>query len=222
MGQSWSRSGLPGGGDFYVGPIYATSLSHDRQTEVRLGESDASGGGGGASATTVQIGARGLLPLLDVASNMRKQDVFKRLGVLVKTSGSRLMQNAEVVVTDYYRLEGKRLVPRDRVQGPNPTNWQGVKGPAEASTGLRVGDTLYAINHRLVVNKSKGQVLRQINSLLDKSDGTPVILTWKHTEEIDSTPWELEVCLPPPEGEFVQLENEWGPARPTKISSVSI
>lgn len=220
MGQSWSRNGLPGGGDFYVGPIYATSLSHDRQTEVRLGGS--SSDGSSSELHTVQIGPRGHLPMLDAPNNMRKQDVFKRLGVVVKTSGSRLMQNAEVIVTDYYRLEGKRLVPRNRVQGPNPTNWQGVKGPAEASCGLRVGDTLYAINHRLVVNKSKGQVLRQISSLVDKSDGTPVVLTWKHTEEIDSTPWELEVCLPPPEGEYVQLENEWGPARPTKISSVSI
>ncbi|GAB9472363.1 hypothetical protein Gpo141_00009544 [Globisporangium polare] len=219
MGQSWSRNGLPGGGDFYVGPIYATSLSHDRQTEVRLGGIDANGS---AATQTVQIGPRGQLELLDVPTNMRKQDVFKRLGVLVKTSGSRLMQNAEVVVTDYYRMEGKRLVPRNRVQGPNPTNWQGVKGPGEASAGLRIGDTLYAINHRLVVNKSKGQVLRQISSLLDKSDSAPVILTWKHTEDIDSTPWELEVCLPPPEGVYTQLENEWGPARPTKISSVSI
>ncbi|GLD99285.1 hypothetical protein PINS_up008003 [Pythium insidiosum] len=216
MGQSISRNGLPGG-DFYVGPIYATSLSHDRQTEVRVGGLDADG----TPIDTVQVGPRSKLAYLE-ATSMRKQDFFKRLGLVVKTRGSRLMQNAEVVITDYYRLEGKRFVPRDRVQGPNPTNWHGSKGPAEASTGLRVGDTLYAINHRLVVNKSKGQVLRQIHSLLEKNDGSPVILTWKHTEEVNSTPWELEICLPPPEGEYLQMENEWGPARPTKISSVSI
>ncbi|TMW62423.1 hypothetical protein Poli38472_005041 [Pythium oligandrum] len=216
MGQGLSRNGMPGG-DFYVGPIYATSLSHDRQTEVRVGGLDANGN----ALDTAQIGPRGQLPYLE-ASAVRKQDFFKRLGLVVKTRGSRLMQNAEVVITDYYRLEGKRFVPRDRVQGPTPTNWHGVKGPAESSTYLRTGDTLYAINHRLVVNKSKGQVLRQIHALLEKNDSAPVVLTWKHTEDVNSTPWELEVCLPPPEGEFVQLENEWGPARPTKISSVSI
>lgn len=212
MGQGWSSKGGPGG-DFYVGPIYATSLSHDRQTEVRLG--------GDATDKTVQVGPRSQLPVLETGT-LRKQDVFKRLGIVVKTRGSRLMQNAEVVMTDFYRLDGKRLVPRNRVQGPSVTNWSGVKGPAEASCGLRVGDTLYAINHRLVVNKSKGQVLRQISSLLEKSDGVPVLLTWKHSEDINATPWEMEVCMPPPEGVYVQLENEWGPARPTKISSVSI
>lgn len=217
MGQGISRNGMPGG-DFYVGPIYATSLSHDRQTEVRVGGVDADG----APIDTAQIGPRGKLPYLEISANARKQDFFKRLGLVVKTRGSRLMQNAEVVITDYYRLEGKRFVLRDRVQGPNATNWHGTKGPAEASTELRVGDTLYAINHRLVVNKSKGQILRQIHALLEKNDRAPLVLTWKHTEDVNATPWELEICLPPPEGEYVQLENEWGPARPTKISSVSI
>lgn len=203
---------MPPGGDFYVGPMYATSLSHDRQTEVRIiaGEE-----------ATVQIGPRGQLAYLETSS-MRKQDVFKRLGLVVKTRGSRLMNNAEVVITDYYRLDGKRFVARDRTQGTNPTNWHGVKGPAEASQGLRIGDTLYAINHRMIMSKSKGQVLRQIHSLMEKGDGTPIVLTWKHTEDVNAIPWESEVCLPPPEGEYVQLENEWGPARPTKISSVSI
>jgi hypothetical protein len=215
MGQGSSRSGMPGG-DFYVGPIYATSLSHDRQTEVRVGGLDADG----TPIDDVQIGPRGKLPFLD--GGARKHDFFKRLGLVVKTRGSRLMQNAEVVITDYYRVDAKRFVPRDRVQGPNPTSWSGVKGPAEASGGLRVGDTLYAINHRLVVNKSKGQILRQVQALLEKNDSAPVVLTWKHTEDVNATPWELEICLPPPEGEYVQLENEWGPARPTKISSVSI
>jgi hypothetical protein len=216
MGQGWSRSGVPGGGDFYVGPIYATSLSHDRQTEVRAGGVDANG-----DADSMQIGPRGQLAYLETPA-MRRQDFFKRLGVVAKTRGSRLMQNAEVVVADYYRLDGKRFVARDRDQGPMPTNWQGVKGPAEASGGLRVGDTLYAINHRLVVNKSRGQVLRQINALLEKSDGVPVLLTFKHSEDVNAVPWELEVAMPPPEGVWTQLDNEWGPARPTKISSVSI
>lgn len=217
MGQGVSRgNGMPGG-DFYGGPVYATSLSHDRQTEVRVGGLDIDG----KVVETAQIGPWSELPYLEISS-MRKQDFFKRLGLVVKTRGSRLMQNAEVVIADYYRLDGKRFVQRDRVQGPNQTNWHGVKGPGEASTGLRLGDTLYAINHRLVVNKSKGQVLRHIHSLLDKNDSQPVILTWKHTEDVNSIPWESESCLPPPEGEYVQLENEWGPARPTKISSVSI
>lgn len=213
MGQSWSRNGIPGGGDFYVGPIYATSLSHDRQTEVRVGGAD--------GADTVQVGPRGQLSFLETPT-MRRQDFFKRLGVVAKTRGSRLMQNAEVVITDLYRLDGKRFVPRDRVLGPVPSNWHGQMGPAEASGGLRVGDTLYAINHRLVVNKSRGQVLRQINSLLEKSDGVPVLLTFKHTEEVSAIPWDLETSMPPPEGVWTQPENEWGPARPTKISSVSI
>lgn len=216
MGQNWSRSGVPGGGDFYVGPIYATSLSHDRQTEVRVGGLDAAGG-----ADSVQIGPRGQLPLLE-APTVRRQDLFRRMGVVAKTRGSRLMQNAEVVVADFYRLDGKRLVARDRDQGPAPSNWSGQKGAAEASGGLRVGDTLYAINHRLVVNKSRGQVLRQINALLDKSDGVPVLLTFKHSEDVNAIPWDLEVPMPPPEGVWTQLDNEWGPARPTKISSVSI
>lgn len=216
MGQGWSRSGVPGGGDFYVGPIYATSLSHDRQTEVRLG-----GSGANEDGETVQVGPRGQLRLLE-APGVRRGDLFKRLGVVAKTRGSRLMQNAEVVVTDVYRVDGKRFVARDRLQGPMPSNWRGEKGPAEASGGLRVGDTLYAINHRLVVNKSRGQVLRQVNALLDKSEGVPVLLTFKHTEEINAIPWELEVSMPPPEGVWIQPDNEWGPARPTKISSVSI
>jgi hypothetical protein len=211
---------MPPGGDFYVGPVYATSLSHDRQTEVRIGGSDSSGTS--ANVKTVQVGPRAQLPYLE-ASSIRKPDIFKRLGIIVKTSGSRLMQNAEVVVTDYYRLDGKKFVARDRTQGSNPADWHGVKGPAEASTSLRVGDVLYAINHRLVINKSRGQLMREIQSLIDKSDGmTPVILTWKHTEEVNSTPFEVEIPLPPPEGVYVQLENEWGPAKPMKISSVSI
>ncbi|EEY66999.1 uncharacterized protein PITG_17489 [Phytophthora infestans T30-4] len=211
MGQGLSHNGMPSGGDFYGAPIYATSLSHDRQTEVRVsGDSD-----------TVQIGPRAQLPYLEMPG-MRKQDFFRRLGLVVKTRGSRITQNAEVVIADFYRLDGKRFVPRDHGQGPQPTDWHGLKGPAEASCGLRAGDTLYAINHRLVMNKSKGQVLRQINSLLEKGDGTAVVLTWKHTDEVDVVSWENELCMPPPEGVYTQMENEWGPARPSKISSVSI
>ncbi|KAF1784654.1 hypothetical protein GQ600_13514 [Phytophthora cactorum] len=153
---------MPSGGDFYGAPIYATSLSHDRQTEVRVsGDSDTTPG-------------------------MRKQDFFRRLGLVVKTRGSRITQNAEVVIADFYRLDGKHFL---RPSG---------------------GDTLYAINHRLVMNKSKGQVLRQINSLLEKGDGATVVLTWKHTDEIEVVSWENELCMPPPEGVYTQMENEWG------------
>ncbi|TDH67558.1 hypothetical protein CCR75_005358 [Bremia lactucae] len=210
MGQGWSHNGLLSA-DFYGGPIYATSLSHDRQTEVRVnGDSD-----------TVQIGPCAQLPYLETPA-IRKKDFFRRLGLVVKTRGSRITQNAEVVIVDFYRLDGKRFVLRNHTQGPQPTNWHGLKGPAEACCGLRTGDTLYAINHRLVMNKSRGQVLRQINSLLDKGDGAAIVLTWKHTEEIEVVSWENELCMPPPEGVYMPLENEWGPARPSKISSVSI
>uniref|UniRef100_M4BQ54 PDZ domain-containing protein n=1 Tax=Hyaloperonospora arabidopsidis (strain Emoy2) TaxID=559515 RepID=M4BQ54_HYAAE len=211
MGQQVSRTGVPSRGDCYGAPIYATSLSHDRQTEVCIsGDSD-----------TVQIGPRAQLPYLDLAGT-RRHDLFRQLGLVVKTRGNRITQNAEVLITDFYRLDGKRFVSRDHDQGPKLTDWRGLKGPAEASCGLRVGDTLYAINHRLVVNKSKRQVLRQINSLLEKGDGAAVVLTWKHTDEIEAVCWENELCMPPPEGVYTQLENEWGPARPSKISSVSI
>ncbi|KAL0589521.1 hypothetical protein ABG067_002425 [Albugo candida] len=217
MGQHASHELPPhGNGAFYVGPVYATSLSYDRETEVRIG----SGGGNGIlDVKSVQIGSRGHLLLLDTS---KKFDFFKRLGIMVKTQGSRIMQNAEIVIVDYYRLQGRRLVARNRGQGPSLSNWNGMKGPAEASGGLRIGDTLYAINHRLVVNKSRGQVSRQIHSLLAKCDGNPIILTWKHTEEVNELPWELEDPMPPPEGTYVQVENEWGSALPTKISSVSI
>ncbi|CCI42266.1 unnamed protein product [Albugo candida] len=221
MGNTPSHIPSYGRASYLSVPVYATSLSYDRQTQVFIPTYNRKLPASEKQHRTVRIGVRGGLPLLEfkTANRVHHLDIFKRLGLVVKTQGNRFAQTAEVVIIDYYRLDGDRLVPRNRVQG---AEWQGIKGPGEASGGLRVGDTLYAINHLLVVNRTLGQVLREIHALMSKKEDDTVLLTWKRAKEVNGISWNLEVPMPPPEGIFMQIENEWGAALPNNFASSSV
>ncbi|EQC39120.1 hypothetical protein SDRG_03328 [Saprolegnia diclina VS20] len=219
MGQTWSTQK----DDYYVGSTspytmnsFSTgALSHDRKTDVIYDTDD-------HGEETLVIGARANLPLLDIKGKKQKQsDLLKRMGLVVRTSGSRLTRSASVVITDVVRLDGAKLVPRNKTYGSAPANWppSSVKGPAEASGALRIGDSIYSINGVKVVNKSRSQVIR----LIAEASTHPLVLTFRHGDAMAQVQWDQELCLDPPEGEYKEPENEWGPAQPPKVGgSVSI
>jgi hypothetical protein len=216
MGHQWSSPK----GEYYVGngTPYAVNhfnglqLSHDRKTDVIVD--------GDEGYESVVIGSRAGLHLFETyAKKKRRQsDLIKRLGLVIRTSGSRITKTATVVVKDMLRVNGNKLVARNKTWGHLPQNWQGVKGPAESSGALRIGDSIYAINGVRTFNKSRGQVLR----MLSEQCSRPIVITFQHTEIIAQVPWELEICMDPPEGEYREIVNEWGIAKSLKIDSVSI
>ncbi|KDO35723.1 hypothetical protein SPRG_22054 [Saprolegnia parasitica CBS 223.65] len=203
MGQTWSTQK----DDYYVGSTspytmnsFSTgALSHDRKTDV-IYDSDDHG------EETLVIGARASLPLLDIKGKKQKQsDLLKRMGLVVHV----------------VRLDGAKLVPRNKTYGSTPANWppSSVKGPAEASGALRIGDSIYSINGVKVVNKTRSQVIR----LIAEASTHPLVLTFRHGDAMAQVQWDQELCLDPPEGEYKEPENEWGPAQPPKVGgSVSI
>ncbi|KAF0700447.1 Aste57867_9031 [Aphanomyces stellatus] len=223
MGQKWSKQRddyyLGNGGSPYALNNITGILSHDRRTDVVL--ADGGSGGDGPETQTVVIGSRGGLPLLDVKGKKKNKqpDLFKRLGLVVRTHGSRLTKSAHVVVTDMLRVvDGAKIVPRNKTWGADARNWQGVKGPAEASGAIRVGDSIYSINGARVTNKSRSQVVK----LLGEHGNRPIVLTFRHGDTMPTVPWEMETCVDPPDGEYIEPENEWGFLTPMKIGSVSI
>ena len=169
----------------------------------------------------VKMGTRRNLPLLSLAPATRG-DIFKRFGIALSTRGNRLSRNAVVVVKDYYRLHGGKLIQRNKQQGTNPDAWYGEVGPAEASGAIRIGDIVYAINGKLTINKSKRQINNIVKSIVDSGEA-PLIIVWKYAEGVNQIPWELEVPMPPPEGVYWQPHKEWGVVRPTEqTSSVTV
>ena len=138
--------------------MYSVALSFDKKSELlyQIG------------TDVVTIGTRCHLQLLptDQTGNNSITNLFKRWGVVIGTRGNRFARNAMVIVRDYYRFHQGKYVKRNRHQGSHPNTWNGQRGPAEASGALRIGDILYAINGRMIVNKSKGQILRMLKSIL--------------------------------------------------------
>ncbi|OQS05138.1 hypothetical protein THRCLA_02677, partial [Thraustotheca clavata] len=218
MGHTWSSTK----DEYYVGStspytmnsFSSGTLSHDRKTDVIYDVHD--------GQEILVIGSRTCLPLLEAKGKKTKQtDLLKRLGLVVHTSGSRLTRSALVVITDLLRLDGNKLVPRNKTWGNIPTNWPStsIKGPAEASGALRIGDIIYSINGVKVVNKTRSQVMK----LIAEQSSHPLVLTFRHGEGVAPVQWENEYCFDPPEGEYKEPENEWGAAQPPKIGgSVSI
>ncbi|OQS01303.1 hypothetical protein ACHHYP_01341 [Achlya hypogyna] len=220
MGHTWSSQK----DDYYVGSTspytmnsFSTgALSHDRKTDVIYNSDD-------HGEESLVIGARVGLPLLDVKGKKQKQsELLKRLGLVVRTTGSRLTRSATVVITDVLRVDGGKLVPRNKTYGPLPADWatsSSVKGPAEASGALRIGDSIYSINGVKLVNKTRSQVIR----LIAEATTHPLVLTFRHGEVMAQVQWDHEACLDPPEGDYKEPENEWGAAQPPKAGgSVSI
>lgn len=130
-----------------------------------------------------------------------------------------MSRNAIVVVKDYYRLVNGKLVKRNSQQGLNPSSWSGDRGAAECSGAVRVGDIIYAINGRMMVNKTKSQVLKIVRDVMEKGD--TLIITWKHSEGVNQIPWEQEIPLAPPDGEYWQPYKEWGIIRPSEFHQPS-
>ncbi|ETW06545.1 hypothetical protein H310_02772 [Aphanomyces invadans] len=230
MGHSWSKQqpddyylGHNGGAAYGLGHLTGI-LSHDRRTDVVYSDVD-------DAPHTVTIGSRAGLPILvldsDNGSKKNKPvDLPRRLGIVVRTSGSRLTKSATVVVTDFLRIvDGTKVVPRNKTWGTDPRNWQGVKGPAEASGGIRIGDTIHAINGSRLVNKSKRQVIKMLGECCASTrqqQRSSVVVTFRHGDIIPAVPWETEQCVDPPEGEFVETDHEWGCLAPLQMKDGSV
>ncbi|CAK4630035.1 hypothetical protein LEN26_010098 [Aphanomyces euteiches] len=214
MGQKWSKEPedyyLGNGGSPYGLNHITGILSHDRRTDVIFPEGE----------STVVIGSRSGLSLLDVKTKKNKApDMLRRLGLVVRTHGSRLTKSASVVVTDMLRVDASgKLVPRNKTYGLDVRNWRGTKGPAEASGAIRIGDAIYSINGARVPNKSRSQIIKMLGELSSRQ----LIITFRHGETMAQVPWEMEHCIDPPEGDYVEPDNEWGFLTPMKLGSVSI
>ncbi|RLO07304.1 hypothetical protein DYB28_006114 [Aphanomyces astaci] len=228
MGHVWSKQQQPddyylghnGGAPYGLGNLTGI-LSHDRRTDVVYSDVASSSD----TSHTVAIGSRTNLPiiLLDSDTTTKKKakhiDVLRRLGLVVRTSGSCLTKSASVVVTDVLRIvDGTKVVARNKTWGPDPRTWHGVKGPAEASGGIRIGDSIYAINGARLVNKSKRQVVKMLGECCSRQRS--VVVTFRHGDAMAAVPWEAELCADVPEGEYIETDHEWGCLM--KVGSVSI
>lgn len=171
-------------------------LSYDKQTKVIY-----SGG------EDVIIGTRSELNLFPGLK--AQKDLFKALGIVVKSKGNPFTRNTTLVVGDYFRMQGDRFMQRNKHQGLTSSSWYGESGPAERSGSLRIGDSLYAINGMVIVNKSKGHVQRTVQHAIEKAQ-YPLVLIWRHRTGVNQIAWEDEECLPPPQGQFYQHDDEFG------------
>lgn len=175
--------------------------------------------------STITMGSRTLVPLLGEEYKMGNFNFFKVIGIVVKTKGSKMMRTACVVVSDYIRFVDGKYVPKSKVISDDrdvkssdsisiEVGEDRTQGPSESSRSLRIGDVLYSINGKLVLNKSKRQILKIINQILhselENRTNVPLTMIWRHGVGMNEVSFEQEVPLPVPSGEYYRSPRAFG------------